>query len=88
VGKPQRREEDLFPEVHRPQRNGYVFVEELVREISHNKPGLFQPLSSFPLRRSFQRKGKITTLTNLPLLSTTLGASQRHLAVLETNLQE
>jgi hypothetical protein len=43
----------LFPEVHRPLRNGYVFVEELVRDNSHNKPGLFQPLSSFPLRGSF-----------------------------------
>jgi hypothetical protein len=29
----------LFPEVHRPLRNGYVSVEELVREFSHNKPG-------------------------------------------------
>jgi hypothetical protein len=44
---------DLFPEVHRPLRNCYVYVEELVRENSHNKPGLFQPLSSFPLRPSF-----------------------------------
>jgi hypothetical protein len=41
---------DLFPEVHLPLRKGYVSVEELVRELSQNKPGLFQPLSSFPLR--------------------------------------
>jgi hypothetical protein len=41
---------DLVPEVHHPLRNGYVSVEELVRDNSHNKPGLFQPLSSFPLR--------------------------------------
>jgi hypothetical protein len=44
------RRKDLFPEVHLPLRKGYVFVEELVREHSHNKPGIFQPLSSFPLR--------------------------------------
>jgi hypothetical protein len=41
---------DLFPEVNLPLRKGYVPVEELVRELSHNKSGLFQPLSSFPLR--------------------------------------
>jgi hypothetical protein len=57
-GKPQRRDEDLFPEVHRPQRKGYVSVEELVREFSHNKPGLFQLLSSFPLRRSFHEEAR------------------------------
>jgi hypothetical protein len=45
-----RRSKDLFPEVHHPLRNGYVSFEELVRGNSHNKPGLFQPLSSFPLR--------------------------------------
>jgi hypothetical protein len=33
-----------------PLRNGYVSVEELVRDNSHNKTGLFQPFSSFPLR--------------------------------------
>jgi hypothetical protein len=65
----------LFPEVHRPQRNGYVYVEELAREFSHNKSGLFQPLSSFSLRRSFPQRGKITALTNLPLLTTTLELS-------------
>jgi NADH:ubiquinone oxidoreductase subunit C len=68
---------DLFLEVHHPLRNDYVFVEELVRENSHNKSGLFQPPSSFPLRKSFPRRGKITALTNFPLLTTTLGASQR-----------
>jgi hypothetical protein len=41
---------DLFPEVNLPLRKGYVPVEELVRELSHSKSGLFQPLSSFPLR--------------------------------------
>jgi hypothetical protein len=45
-----KRCKDLSPEVHLPLRNGYVSVEELVRENSHNKPGLFQPLSSFLLR--------------------------------------
>jgi hypothetical protein len=69
--------EDLSPDVHRPLRNGYVSVEELVSENSPNKSGLFQPLSSFPLRRSFSRRGKITALTNFPLLTTTLGASRR-----------
>jgi hypothetical protein len=64
-----------------PLRKGYVSVEELVRELSHNKPSLFQPLSSFLLRRSFPQRGKITTLTNFPLLTTTLGASRRRLAV-------
>jgi hypothetical protein len=44
---------DLFPELHLPLRKGYVSDEELVRELSHNKSGFFQPLSSFPLRRSF-----------------------------------
>jgi hypothetical protein len=72
---------DLFPKVHHPLRNDYVSVEELLRENSHNKPGLFQPLSSFPLRRSFSRTGKITALINFPLLTTTLGASRRRLAI-------
>jgi hypothetical protein len=62
----------LFPEVHHPLRNGYVSVEELVRDNSRNKPGLFQPLFSFPLRGSFPRRGKIAALTNFPLLTTTL----------------
>jgi hypothetical protein len=48
----------MFPEVHCPQRNGYVSVEELVREISHNKTGLFQPLSSFPLMRSYHKEAR------------------------------
>jgi hypothetical protein len=30
-----KRCKDLFVEVHRPLRNGYVSVEELVRENSH-----------------------------------------------------
>jgi hypothetical protein len=75
------RRKDLFPEVHLPLRKGYVSVEELVRELSHNKSGLFQPLSSFTLRRSFPRRGKITALADLSLLTTILGASPRHLAV-------
>jgi hypothetical protein len=62
-------------------RKGYVFDKELVRELSHNKTSLFQPLSSFPLRRSFPWRSKITALTNLPLLTTTLGASRRCLAI-------
>jgi hypothetical protein len=70
-----------FPKVHRPQRNCYVSVEELVREFSHNKPDLFQPLSSFPLKQSFPQRGKITALTNFPLLTTTLRAIRRRLAV-------
>jgi hypothetical protein len=45
-----KRREDLFPEVHLLLRKGYVSVEELVRGLSHNKLGLFQPLFSFPLR--------------------------------------
>jgi hypothetical protein len=76
-----KRCKDLFPEVHRPLRNDYVLVEELVREHSHNKPGLFQSLSSFPLRQFFSRRGKITALINFPLLTTTFGASRRRLAV-------
>jgi hypothetical protein len=72
---------DLFPEVHHPLRNDYVSVEELVRDNCHNKPGLFKPLSSFPLRGSFPRRGKIAALTNFPLLTTTLRASQWRLAV-------
>jgi hypothetical protein len=83
-----KRCKDLFLEVHRPLRNDYVSVEELARENSHNKSGLFQPLSSFPLMRSFPRRGKITTFTNLLLLTTTLGASRRYLAAKEENLQE
>jgi hypothetical protein len=70
-----QRSKDLFPEVHHPLSNDYVSVEELVGDNSHNKSGLFQPLSSFPLRGSFPRRGKITTLTNFSLLTTTLGAS-------------
>jgi hypothetical protein len=50
-----------------PTRNDYVSVEELVRENSHNKSGYFQPLSSFPLRQPFSRRGKITS----PLLTVT-----------------
>jgi hypothetical protein len=75
------RRKDLFPKVHLSLRKGYVFVEELVRELSHKKSGLFQPLSSFPLRRSFSLRGKIIALTNLLLLTTTLGATQRRLVV-------
>jgi hypothetical protein len=45
-----KRHKDLFPEVHLPLRKGYVSVEEFVMELSHNKSGLFQPLSSFTLR--------------------------------------
>jgi hypothetical protein len=75
------KKQDLFSEVHHPLRNGYVSVEELVRDDSHNKSGLFQPLSSFPLRGSFPRRDKIASLTNFPLLTTTLGASRRRLTV-------
>jgi hypothetical protein len=32
--------------------------EELVREFSHNKPGLFQPLSSFSTKAIFSTKRK------------------------------
>jgi hypothetical protein len=64
----------LFPEVHHPLRNGYVSVEKLVRDNSHNKSGIFQPLSSFPIRGSFTRRDKMAALTNFPLLTTTLGA--------------
>jgi hypothetical protein len=46
----------VFPEVHRPLRNGYVSVEELVREFSHNKLGLFQPLSSLSTKAIFLMK--------------------------------
>jgi hypothetical protein len=66
----------FVPEIHLPLRKVYVSVEDLVMELSHNKSGLFQPLSSFQLRRSFPQKGKIAALTNLPLLTTTLGASR------------
>jgi hypothetical protein len=45
-----KRHRDLFPEVHLPLGKGYVSVEELVRELFHNKSCLFQPFSSFPLR--------------------------------------
>jgi hypothetical protein len=50
------KEEALFPEVHLPLRKGYVSVEELVREFSHNKLGLFQPLSSFSTKAIFSTK--------------------------------
>jgi hypothetical protein len=36
-----KRCKDLFLKVHRPLRKNYVSVEELVRENSNNKPGLF-----------------------------------------------
>jgi hypothetical protein len=36
-----------------PTKERCVSVEELVRDNSHNKSGLFQPLSSFPPRGSF-----------------------------------
>jgi hypothetical protein len=75
------RRKNLFPEVHLPLRKDYVYVEELVRELFHNKSGLFQPLFSFPLRKTFSRRGKITALTNFLLLTITLGASQRRLVV-------
>jgi hypothetical protein len=52
------RRKDLFPKVHLPLRKDYASVEELVRENSHNKLGLFQPLSSFPLRRSFHEEAR------------------------------
>jgi hypothetical protein len=75
------KKQGFVSQVHHPLRNGYVSVEELVRDDSHNKLGLFQPLSSFPLRGYFPRRGKIVALTNFPLLTTTLGARRRHLAV-------
>jgi hypothetical protein len=75
------RHTNLFPEVHLPLRKGYVSVDELVRELSHNKSGLFQPLFSFPLRQCFPQRGKITALTNFLLLTTILGASQQRLTV-------
>jgi hypothetical protein len=78
----------LFPEDHHPLRNGYVSVEKLVRDNSHNKPGLFQLLSSFPVRGYFPRRVKIAALTNFLLLTTTLGYSLRRLDVEEANLQE
>jgi hypothetical protein len=45
-----KRRKNLFPEVHLPPRKGYVSIEGLAREVSHNKLGLFQSLSSFLLR--------------------------------------
>jgi hypothetical protein len=38
---------DLFLEVHLLLRKGYVSVEELVRELSHNKPSLFNHFPPF-----------------------------------------
>jgi hypothetical protein len=67
VRQTTQRCKDLFLEVHHSLRNGYISVEELVRENSYNKPGLFQHISLFPLRRSFSQVGKITALTNFPL---------------------
>jgi hypothetical protein len=57
----------------------YVSVDELVQDTSHfqlllNKTILFRPLSSFLLSNSFPGRGKITALTNLPLLTTHLGS--------------
>jgi hypothetical protein len=46
----KKRCKDLFSEVHLPLSKGYVSIEGLVRELSHNKSGLFQLLFSFPLR--------------------------------------
>jgi hypothetical protein len=50
------RNVDLFPEVHLPLRKGYVSIEEHVRELSQNKLGLFQPLSSFSTKVIFSMK--------------------------------
>jgi hypothetical protein len=65
------RRKDLFHEVYLPLRKGYVFVEELIREFSHNKLGLFQSLSSFPLRRSFYEEARslLTDKTRIHLRS-------------------
>jgi hypothetical protein len=79
--EPNHTKKKGFVSRHHPLRNGYVSIEELVRDNSHNKSGLFQPLSSFPLRGSIPRRGKIAALTNFPLLTTTLGASRRRLAI-------
>jgi hypothetical protein len=46
----------LFSEVHLQLRKGYVSIEELVRELSQNKLGLFQPLSSFSTEAIFSTK--------------------------------
>jgi hypothetical protein len=64
-----------------PTKERLRSVEEFVRDNSHNKPGIFQPLSSFPLRGSFPQTSNIAALTNFPLLTTTLEASRRRLAV-------
>jgi hypothetical protein len=37
-------------------KESYVSIEELVRELSHNKLGLFQPLSSFSTKAIFSTK--------------------------------
>jgi hypothetical protein len=42
-----KRRKDLFPEVHLPPRKGYVSVEELVRELSHNKSVSFNHFHPF-----------------------------------------
>jgi hypothetical protein len=52
------RRKDLVPEVHLPLRKGYISVEELVRELSDNMSGLFQPLSSFPLGDLFHKEAR------------------------------
>jgi hypothetical protein len=41
------KKQGFVSEVHHPIRNGYVSVEGLVRDNSHNKSDLFQPLPPF-----------------------------------------
>jgi hypothetical protein len=52
-GKSQRRDEDLFPQVHLPLRKGYFSIEELVRELPTTSRVSFNHFPPFPLRRSF-----------------------------------
>jgi hypothetical protein len=69
----------LFPEVHHPLRNDYISVEELVKENSHN--GSLSATFLLSTKAILSTKRQDHNLTNFPLLTTSLGASQRRLGV-------
>jgi hypothetical protein len=79
------RHDDLFPEIQIHHCEPYVSVEDLkgLESISTQslELGLFQPLLVSTRYNPFHYGGKIPTFTNLPLLTTSLGASRRRLIV-------
>jgi hypothetical protein len=75
-GKPQRIHEDLFPEGHLPLRKGHISVEELLRDLSHNKVRSLSTTFPFPTKVIFSTKRQDHNPHKLVAAQHTSGASQ------------